>query len=178
MMSASPTGPATLSRVPWPVMPMWTRAWYTPHTVPNRPTNGAVLPIDARTVSPRSTRAVSSSRERWIARVRTSDASTPCSREAPRRAATACRVRRANESPFANRFLRRLVQAGRPARALDFDAFRGSAGADVDAQRNLALLAVAPRQRRVGGGRIAQVRRVELRRQHRRREWRRNRRRR
>src|SRR6478672_6597282 len=57
MMSASPTGPATLSSVPWPLMPIATSAWYTPHTVPNNPRKGAVLPIDASTVRPDSKRA-------------------------------------------------------------------------------------------------------------------------
>ena len=45
-----------------------------PHTVPNRPTNGAVLPTEASTVRPDSRRAVSSSITRRIARVRNSAA--------------------------------------------------------------------------------------------------------
>src|SRR5215472_1316802 len=44
MMSASPTGPATLSMLAWPAMPMPTSAFRMPHTVPNRPTKGAVEP--------------------------------------------------------------------------------------------------------------------------------------
>src|SRR3954468_369954 len=91
MISASPTGPATLSSVPWPERPMLTRAGYTAHTVPNRPTNGAVEPTEASTVSPDSRRAVSSSITRRMARVRNS--ASPLLR-----AASACQARCANGS--------------------------------------------------------------------------------
>src|SRR3546814_11348949 len=44
MMSASPTGPATVSIEAWPEAPILTSARRIPITVPNRPTNGAVEP--------------------------------------------------------------------------------------------------------------------------------------
>ena len=69
MISASPTGPATLSSVPAPLMPIATSAWYTPQTVPNRPTNGAVAPTVASTARPFSSRVVSSSSTFLIVRV-------------------------------------------------------------------------------------------------------------
>ena len=52
MMSASPTGPATLSSVPQPLMPIAMSAWYPPQTVPNRPTKGAEAPTVASTDMP------------------------------------------------------------------------------------------------------------------------------
>ena len=52
MMSASPTGPATLSMLACPATPIFTRAPRMPHTVPNRPTNGATEPTVARSPSP------------------------------------------------------------------------------------------------------------------------------
>ena len=61
MMSASPTGPATLSSVPQPLMPIAMSAWYPPQTVPNRPTKGAEAPTVASTDMPFSSRVVSAS---------------------------------------------------------------------------------------------------------------------
>ena len=52
MISASPTGPATLSMLAWPAMPMAISAFRMPKTVPNRPTNGAVEPTVARNARP------------------------------------------------------------------------------------------------------------------------------
>ena len=69
MISASPTGPATRSSVPAPLMPIATSAWYTPQTVPNRPTKGAVAPTVASTARPFSMRVVSSSSTFLMVRV-------------------------------------------------------------------------------------------------------------
>src|SRR4051794_13017023 len=91
MISASPTGPATLSSVPWPETPMLTSAWYTAQTVPKSPTKGAVEPMEASTVRPDSSRAGSSSITRRMARV--TNSSLPL-----RRAATACHARCAKGS--------------------------------------------------------------------------------
>ena len=84
MINASPTGPATLSSVPEPLIPIATSAWYTPQTVPKRPTNGAVAPTVASTVRPFSSRLISSSSTFLSVRVTNSlPLPASCSREAP-----------------------------------------------------------------------------------------------
>src|SRR5258708_3358953 len=52
MISASPTGRATLSILAWPAIPMAISAFRMPMTVPNRPTKGAVDPTVARNARP------------------------------------------------------------------------------------------------------------------------------
>ena len=64
MISASPTGPATLSMLAWPARPIAISALRMPHTVPNRPTNGAVEPTVARNDRPVWQLAVHPSTER------------------------------------------------------------------------------------------------------------------
>ena len=62
-------------------------AWYTPQTVPNKPTNGAVAPTVAKAVKPLSMRKVSSSKTFLMVRVRKAWAlPASSSRSAPKRA--------------------------------------------------------------------------------------------
>ena len=74
---------------PWPgaACPSSSKAWMTPTTVPNRPTNGALLPTVARNASPRSSRPRSSAAALCIA---FSAASVP--RSASRSPASATRA--------------------------------------------------------------------------------------
>ena len=66
MISASPTGPATLSIDACPAMPIAVSALTMPQTVPKSPTNGAVDPTVARKARPSCVRLCTFSMARWI----------------------------------------------------------------------------------------------------------------
>ena len=56
VMSASEMPGATTARLAEPVRPISSNAFMIPTTVPNRPMNGAALPVVARNENPRSSR--------------------------------------------------------------------------------------------------------------------------
>ena len=66
MISASPTGPATLSIDACPATPIAVSALTMPQTVPKSPTNGAVEPTVARNARPSCERLCTLSIARWI----------------------------------------------------------------------------------------------------------------
>lgn len=70
MINASPTGPATRSIEARPETPISVNAWWMPHTVPNRPTNGEVEPTIAGTTgAPGPSASATALFRRWAIQV-------------------------------------------------------------------------------------------------------------